>query len=237
LNTAAAKNELKMMKGTGGHEDYLLVARKGNMVFGIKPLAAVPGAMKGVPGTAYFMARIRCAPAGDLFAETDDGTVVQFQQKFSKPQEAWPNFDWEKVDANRCSSIYSVFVKGALGEGAELEKILLEQIADKKVGKRFSAELVAGIGAKHLVVTPRQLTDFVDDLFTGAIKAAMKAHAEKKAMQNMVFDHIEDTFGAESKVLKNLYKKLHPNQIIEDAEVPDADADDGSADHADPDEI
>ena len=85
MEEANTNSNLKMMRGSGGAMDYAVVARKGNMAFGVKPLAAMPGAARGLPGTTYFVVRVRVAPVGDLFNDDEDGNVVKLGQKYKQP--------------------------------------------------------------------------------------------------------------------------------------------------------
>ena len=63
-----AKDGPLMMYGTEGQRDYLVIGRKGNVAIGIKPNAIAPGEKFGHPGTVWFGARLRSAPADDILA-------------------------------------------------------------------------------------------------------------------------------------------------------------------------
>jgi len=238
MEEANTNSNLKMMRGSGGAMDYAVVARKGNMAFGVKPLAAMPGAARGLPGTTYFVVRVRAAPAGDLFDEGEEGNVVKLGQKFKLPREAWPNIEWMKTDKDRASTILSMFVKGTLGAGPELEQLLLDNIKDKAVGKKLTDQLVELVGADNLVAKPRHLVDFTDEQFMGAINGAIEQITHKKQAQEQMFAALEDNFGVEQKVLKDVYAKLgKSHHAPEGDEKHEPDGEDAPEEHEDPDEI
>ena len=236
MEEANTNPNLKMMRGSGGAMDYAVVARKGNMAFGVKPLAAMPGAARGLPGTTYFVVRVRVAPAGDLFDEADDGNVVKLGQKFKQPSQAWPNIEWMKTGSERCSTILSMFVKGTLGAGPELEQLLLDNVKDKAVGKKLTDQLVELVGSEHLVAKPRHIVDFTDEQFMGAINGAIEAISQKKLAQEQMFAALEDNFGVEQKVLKDVYAKLGKG-VPPDDEEHEAAGEEAPEEHEDPDEI
>jgi hypothetical protein len=208
MEEANTNPNLKMMRGSGGAMDYAVVARKGNMAFGVKPLAAMPGAARGLPGTTYFVVRVRVAPVGELFEEGEDSNVVKLGQKYKLPAQAWPNIEWMKSGSDRCSTILSMFVKGALGAGPELEKLLLDNVAGKAIGKKLADQIVELVGSENLVIKPRHLVDFTDEQFMGAINSAIEQIKQKKQAQEQMFAALEDNFGVEQKVLKDVYAKL-----------------------------
>ena len=212
------KPALKMMRGSEGNEDYLYIARRGNIAFGVKPLAAMPGAKYGVPAATYFIVRVRAAPIGKLEEEAE-GNVVQLQQKYKLPHEAWPEIEWQKNGQDRASTILSMFVKGTLGSGPELEQLLIDNTKDKAVGKKLSNMLVGLIGEENMVVKPRHITDYTDEQFMGAINNALEHLKKKKQVQEHMFAALSDNFGVESKVLKDVYAKLNPGKPADEVEA------------------
>jgi hypothetical protein len=224
------------MRGSSGAMDYAVVARKGNMAFGVKPLAAMPGAARGLPGTTYFVVRVRVAPVGDLFDDGEEGNVVKLGQKYKSPTQAWPNIEWMKTGSERCSTILSMFVKGTLGAGPELEQLLLDNVKDKAVGKKLTDQLVELVGSEHLVAKPRHIVDFTDEQFMGAINGAIEQISQKKQAQEQMFAALEDNFGVEQKVLKDVYAKLGKG-VPPDDEEHEAAGEEAPEEHEDPDEI
>jgi hypothetical protein len=237
----ADKPAHKMMKGSYGHLDYLVVARKGNMAFGVKAVAAMPGAKYGVPSATYFIVRVRCAPAGALFEDTDTGTnVVKLGQKFKAPHEAWPDIAWEKKSSDRASTILSMFVKGTLGAGPELENLLMENTKELAVGKKLTAMLVGLVGEENLVVKPRVITEYADGQVMVAINAVLEGLKKKQEAQQEMFAQLEDNFGVESAVLKGIYDKLGkkaPKDEDEDEGEDEVAGEECPEEHDDPDEI
>src|ERR1700746_2991202 len=51
--------ELKMMRGTEKHPDYVVVGRRGDIVLGFKMLGLIPGRVMGMPERSYLHGRLR----------------------------------------------------------------------------------------------------------------------------------------------------------------------------------
>ena len=71
----------------------------------------------------------------------------------------------------------------------------------------------------------------------GAINGAIEQISQKKQAQEQMFAALEDNFGVEQKVLKDVYAKLGKGKPPHSEEEHEAAGEDAPEEHEDPDEI
>lgn len=127
--------------GTSSSKTYIVMARKGDLVLGLRPLGLVDGSMVGMDGRVILQVRLRSAAITpeieEILGAPEDGGVVQFSKVTGKA-DAWPAIQFGKIDTTRASMILLTPIRGSLkkGEaGATLAKIakgsFIEQLIQK----------------------------------------------------------------------------------------------------------
>jgi hypothetical protein len=231
----------KMMPGTSSGATYFAFAKKVNVVLGIKPYGIVNGGRFNVEGTTYFMARLRSAPAGNLFADDDPEKVVKLQKAPANLWDAWPDVVWEKKSDERASTTIGIFLRGTFSrEKAELEK-LLGQVQDGKLTNKMADYLVELAGVDDLIVTKRELQQWLDSQYKPMIDGIVEQIAKAKQIETAMEEQV-GVFGMQAAILKKVYgstaeaEEEKPDddkltQDVADAEVPE-DPDDNGGDES-----
>lgn len=206
-----------MMQGTYGKHDYFVIARKGNMAVGVKPNSISPGKPKGHPGCVWFGARLRVAPVGTLFAdEKGVDNVVQFQQKYDKPAEAFPDVVWEASNSERASTTVGALLRGTLDATLEEAEPLLTGMVDGSLALKLTNYLAELIGPEYLIMD----ADALAQVLTQHVYEPVSVKVRKGLQTNqLVIDEMEKTignFGVTASILKKAYAKLP--DAVEDAD-------------------
>jgi hypothetical protein len=213
----APKSPLTFMLGSGGSPDYLVFARSGDLALGIKPYGFADGKHKGVPGTTYFVARLRSAPAGDLFKDVDAAAkVVAFKKPNGDTWSAWPKVDWINKGKDRSSTNISAFIRGSLKGDVASQQLLIDNAAT--VAKKMADYLVTLAGAENLVITPRKMASWIDSIFAPGLEVAQNNIASSKAVVEALAETMIDAFGMESAILAKVYESLPKNKKGQEAE-------------------
>lgn len=215
----------KMMVGTNGYNDYLCIARVGGVALGIKPNDISPGAKFGHPGTVWFGARLRAAPAGDLFADEDkgEGNVVKMPVKDpASLGSVWPEVVWEKEDAQRASTTIGTLVRGSLDGSIEDAKVILDRMKSGKLSTQMAEYVASLAGLPNLVLTVDDIADWLTENIYGKIATKLEKAIEARGIVEKEMEHSIGTFGMQAQMLKKAYSKL-----TEQA-APDIDDADGS---------
>lgn len=207
--TATAVQQPKMMIGTNGFHDYYVIGRKGNIAVGIKPNDISPGDRFGHPGTTWFGARLRAAPAGDLFAD-DKGVdnVVQFQKKFDEPAEAFENVEWEKSNPERASTTIGSLIRGTLMGSLEDAQLVLDEMRDGKLASKLATYLTELIGAENMTLSIPELAEMLTEHVYGKIAAKLEKMIEARKIVEVEMEKNIGTFGMQAQMLKKAYSKM-----------------------------
>jgi hypothetical protein len=107
---------LHLMDGAESRHSYLVIARRGSILLGIKFSDLIDGERLGVPGTTYVHARLRSARDPALAAQLDAGmsNVLSLSDQQLGLDAAWPALPFEKVDHGRASLAIGAFIRGSL---------------------------------------------------------------------------------------------------------------------------
>lgn len=218
METAEAQGP-KMMLGTNGFHDYFVIARKGNMALGIKPNNISPGTKFGHPGTVWFGARLRSAPAGDLFADENGvDNVVQFQKKFETPGEAWDGVVWEKEDQSRASTTVGALLRGTLEGSLSEAHLVLDEMKGGKLSKKLADYLTELAGPENMIMDADALAAMLTEHVYGKIAAKLEKMVEARQIVEEEMEKSIGTFGMQAQLLKKAYAKLQDEaEDIEDA--------------------
>ncbi len=224
----AAAEGPKLMPGSTSGE-YFPFARKGNVLLGTRLQSIRPGSHFGLAGTTYFCARVRSAPAGDLFKEEDaKKKVVKLQANPPNLWDAWPNVVWEKRDNSRASTSIGVFIPGALKGGDEAGlKELLANIGDGKLAAKMAHYLFELAGPTNAICRESVLGAWLEEEFKPVMEGIVKALAKQQELQTEMKATIGN-FGMQAALLKKVYGQTEKA----DHEPPDEPAGEDDPDNA-----
>jgi hypothetical protein len=224
----AATEGPKLMPGSTGGE-YFPFARKGNVLLGTRLQTIAPGGRYGLNGTTYFCARVRSAPAGNLFTEEDaKKKVVKLQANPPNLWDAWPNVVWEKRNDSRASTSIGVFIPGALKGGDEAGlKELLANIGDGKLAAKMAHYLFELAGPTNAICRESVLGAWLEEEFKPVMEGIVKALAKQQELQTEMKATIGN-FGMQAALLKKVYGQTEKA----DHEPPDEPAGEDDPDNA-----
>lgn len=208
-----------MMKGTEGNPDYLVLARKGDVVIGLKPNAV----MEGPENTTYIGARIRSASAKGVFP--DEGNVHSIAAgggDFAKP---WPNILFEKSDEERASGQVCIYLDGSFKE--EPQKVW-DQTSEGQIGKRMAQYLKEIIEEEYLILPEAALAEYINSILDPAFQSIKDRMDRNEKMKQAVKEN-KGQFGMQAELMKKIYgntaegqaKLAHHEAEDADEEVPD----------------
>lgn len=194
----------KFIDGTASQQSYIVVARKGNVVLGLKPLGLQDGQMTGVPGKTYMFARVRSASAGDLFDELDAETGHKPQNyDFS---EAWPTIKFNKKNSERASAIYGAYLDGSLA--SEPHKVL-EQLENGGLIEKMADAVIQMAGEENIVVRYGTLIGWLHE----QLDPLIEKYKHQLKVTGEFQQHIDETkgeFGFHQETLKEMLQKGIP---------------------------
>jgi hypothetical protein len=227
-------SSLKFIPGTSYGSKYLVFARNGNVALGIKIETIASGDMVGVPGTTYFMARVRAAHAKDLFAEEDaEKTVVGFHKNFDKPGEAWPNIEWEKSSGERASVAIGVLEQGSFNGTAEQREQLLAGIQGHQLATKIAEYAIGLAGEDNLVIEKGDFVEFIDN-FYGPVVEKILTSIQKKAEAQQAIASTVGSVAMHTAILKKVYETTANTDVDDEIDHEDeADKDDSEGDGED----
>jgi len=219
----------KMMPGSQSGATYFAFARKGNVALGIKPYGIMNGEKFGVSGTTYFLARLRSAPAGGLFADDAPQKVVKLQKAPENLWDAWPGVEWEKKSAERASTTIGIFLRGVFSKDtAQLEK-LLGQLESGKMTTQMADYLISLAGVDNLIVTKRELQQWLESQYKPIIDSIVEQIAKSKQVAEEMESSV-GVFGMQAAILKKVYGTTAEDESVPDAEPSEDQTEDGSDD-------
>lgn len=205
---SVTKDGPKMMMGTEGKFDYLVIARRGDIALGVKPNFIKSGRIFGQDGTVWFGARLRSASAEGLFEDDPDPKVVKLEKKPESFGAAWPNVVWEKEDNKRASTTIGVLLRGRLDGTVEEANLILKQMKNGEIAKQMADYLYNLVGEQYMILTRDQIAQWLTD--TVYSKVAMRF--EKSIKKRMAFEEEMGknigTFGMQAQILKKAYEKV-----------------------------
>lgn len=210
-----------MMIGTDGKPDYLLFARKGMIGLGVKPNLIAEGKAKG---TTYIGLRLRSAPLPEG-AIPDDG-VVNFQHMKLGLQDAWPEVEWEKADAERASTSIGMLVKGTPKTAA---KELLTALGPDKLPQQITDYLITLCGEEHLTMPKEVIRQWLQDFYKPIVDKLKGIIALEQSYMGQLEGSV-GSFAMSAKLLKAAHNSVEkgatPHDVpdVEDKEDPGEDA-------------
>lgn len=222
---------LLMMLGSEGNLDYLVVGRNGPFALGLKPNQVMPGAKFNMPGMTWFGARIRSAPAGEMFKmadaidAADGGNVVALKKKPENHTEAWPTITWEKNSEKRASTQIGVWLEGDF-DSLEKGQPLLEKLKNREIAEQMANYIAELIGEDQLFLSPKRIASWLQ----ATIYAPMAKKVEKMLeLATAVQSEMKATagqFGMQAAMVKKAYNGIAETPVddIKDIPSPDDDA-------------
>ena len=178
------KHEYTYLRGTMGSPDYLLIAQRGGVALGFKPLIGI--------GTSGIIlgARVRSCEAPHV-VHKEDGTA-EFPVKMGWA-EAWPSIKFDKVDDTRASVVIQTQINTVPQTQAELSAAL----DATKFWDKMLAWVQEHVPAEHMVMGPDDLLAWLRDTYSvyeesglsdQAAGMAAKKEADLEAAKKIVAD-------------------------------------------------
>ena len=221
--TQPTKPAMKLMEGSSTGPTYLPIARKGNVLLGVKPWGLCDGIRYGCPQHTYFVAHLRSAPENGLFADEDHSKkVVKLQPNPANLWDAWPDIQWQAKDKSRASTNIGIMLRGAFnGDDDDLQATLLNQIKDGQLSKKMAAYLVKLAGPENLILSERKIRDWLESEYAPLIVKITSSIAKVKALKELMTASIGE-FGMEAEILKKAFNKTkgEHGDDVEDADEP-----------------
>lgn len=198
---------LKLIKGSEGHLDYLVVARKLGTVIGLKVNSILTGTVFTIENQTYVGARLRCVPEGDLFYVEDMGKgVVPLGSKDPKFKDVWSQIEWEKADDRYASTQIATLVDGCLQKDPEPVLVRLE---DGKLSSEMADFLFDLLGEEFMVIDKAALAMWVQGRLDPFVDQTREAMANKQKLQDAI-GPLRQGFGVQAALLRQLENQRVP---------------------------
>lgn len=237
-------DDLPMMPGTMSGPSYLAFARNGPVILGIKPADVVRGENMGHPGTTWFGARVRSAPAGSTFdegftpgkqvdpeaAEAEESNVVQLGAKKAEKAEkeitltsAWPKIEWELDKSTHARTTIGVLMRGSIGQSDQDAMTLVHDMKDGSLSEKMAQYLITLVEPNQLLISKDQIAGWLTARYFGPIAKKVEQALEiQKEVKTALGDSL-GTFGMQAQLLKKAYQKAqeHDGEDADDNEAED----------------
>ncbi len=202
-NQPAPPANIKFIDGTSSTQSYAVIARRGDIVLGLKLNGLHDGKLMHMSGKTYLSARVRSARAPGLFADEEGSNVVQLGEQTLTLAEAWPNLAFDKVSEDRASCGVGLFIRGSLATDPEVVRARIDE-------QDFLGKLLAYVaekaGEENVVVQPRPLLNWWKQLLAPAFAEAAVMAATNKEFQQQLEANVE-VVGLHAQQLKAIYEK------------------------------
>lgn len=189
----------KTIPGTDGNT-YTLVARRGAVGLGVRPLSFSP-----VPGhesedQALFLMRLRSA-----IVETDDAAtkVVNFGDLKLTLTSAWPHLTFEKVDSKRASVIVGVVIEGS----PHNPKLLCDNLSNGKLARSAADYILSNIDEEYRTISKTDLSEVFATEFFGPVIEKLQTLIKSQETAAKVFEK-KNTFINMAEALKKQHDNL-----------------------------
>lgn len=160
----ASESRLHFINGTETVKSYAALARRGDIFLSLKFLGVSAGAKIGAVGVSYLQVRVRSARDPALAAMLDKKkapcTVISLAEKQLSLGEAWPNFQFAKVDHQRASVGIGMFVHGDLDTQAD---IVATRIKEAKLLHKLVDYVSTQAGTDNCIADPGLVGDWLMD--------------------------------------------------------------------------
>lgn len=168
----------KFIVGTTGGYDYLVVAKKGNYVLGVKPLLIPTPPVEGTGQKMIIGARIRVAldttNAPDSVVEIDS-SVVQFSKNITL-ENVFDNIDWKKKSEKRKSTEIGL----ALPFTPWVHGTTEQNIEKVRYHWKVYNWLVDNVGQENITMDQEDIIQFLKDKYKHEITEAEKYFSATK---------------------------------------------------------
>ncbi len=219
-----------MMRGTGKHLDYIVVARRGEIALGVKPYPIFTGPTKknGLveQATAIITFRLRSMRAPQLFE--GDTNVVKLADKSLTTTSAWPAVElWEKKERHEnvgdklVEDFYSSTSIGAplLGDLNTDQETILKQLEGTEVWENLGVFLKAVAGEDNMVISEGELIEWLKAFYQPVVDGIRK----NQEMNAELTQKLTSDIGV-FRVWSKAYKDVHDKHNPQSEEVADLDA-------------
>jgi hypothetical protein len=206
--------KVHLIDGTGSHQSYGVVARRGNIFLGVKFSGLTDGARFGLPGTTYLHVRLRSARVVELAAlldsTKDQAKIFNICLHQLSLDGAWPSLSFEKVDAERASLAIGLFIHGSLTADTAT---VITRIQQGDLFRKLIAYVAAAASQENCIVDASALSHWL----ANQAKPMLNALKKKLAIEQMTkaahqefgatVEHQMETIDPHMQQLSALYQK------------------------------
>ena len=202
--------ERRFLDGSSSSKSYLVIALRGDIALGIRPLGLSDGSGMGAPGKSYLHARLRSckAPTGMAAQYASDGeeNVVKLGDQKLGFDEAWPNIDFTKRDDQRASTIVGVFLRGSVHHDAMK---LVQRLEEEDFLLKMATYIAERVGPENMIMRPIAIAAWLHERLDPMVSHLKSQAAASGEFAQHVEEHLE-VFGFQAALLNKLYSKHHP---------------------------
>lgn len=181
-------SNLKMMRGSEGRANYVVVGRVGPFAIGLKPDQVQSARAHDIKGHTWFHYMLRIAPhPEDFFDDMPlDSNVVPLVSKDADPGSVLDHIDWSKSDPYRASTHIGILIKGDIADGMDGAEIIVSQLASGVVGQQMESGLRAFLGDKVQHIKRGVLSKWLNTIYETMADTAMKSVKYKHSMKTSI---------------------------------------------------
>jgi hypothetical protein len=206
------KTKIRMVTGTEGNKDYVLLAVKQGAMLSFKPNVIQAGSSMGVPDTVYFGSKLRSAPfKASTFPELDQASVMPLAFKGTGKLSVWPGVVWSAEDSERCSTQIGVLIPGNVEKDADT---LFASVSNKVLATKAADYLLNIAGDTFSVVDRSVLINWIDDFYAPVYDKILAAKKKQAEFSSKLKESV-GMFGMQAAILKGIYES---KQDVSDAQ-------------------
>lgn len=220
-----------MLRGTGGHKDYYLVAVNNIYGLGLKILGMYPGAGDGKPGTVGYAVRVRSCKIDLPELQAIYGESIPLEDPELMPYSAFSDDTdaWGKADAKRASKVITLHTSDDFTLSEEGKIVIPPGLSDGGIRGSITASIMALVpsGSKVILDEERiseQLEAYENFMY----------HQIEKALQNeagLLADSAEDSVADhQNQLAAQIKKKVATVEEDPDIQPEDEDGDEDDED-------
>lgn len=148
------------INGTSSKHSYIVIARRGDVVLGLRPLGLAPGKVMGLEDRTILQVRLRSAkitPEIEQALQSGDN-VVSFS-KATGYADAWPKIQFSKLDDQRASMILLTPIRGDITGSNKYE--MLEKLIKGQFVEALASKVCDLAEPEHVVVRSMLVADHI----------------------------------------------------------------------------
>lgn len=204
---------LHFIDGTYSHNSYAVLARREDILLGIRFTGMLDGALFGISDAIYLHARVRSARSPALVKQLEQepsaNNVVEIFKQNLTPAGAWPKISFDKVDNKRASLMIGLFVGGP---PIDDPFAMLAHIKEGEPFRKLFAYVIRRAGQEHRIARAKVVVDWLVEQAKPALDGLKSSQHENKVTQKAQSE-FKSTFGDQPEAVAPHLQ--HFNQIYQ----------------------